>query len=286
MKKGFKALLILICVSVCAFVALIYFGQNNGEFRYNKTQHVIEYYYFNQVKAPIAKVNQRGKNYSVENGCVTKINSKDKGFITTFDKKKYYIENATVFSGLLGDSLYKEGIFKSDAQGLLEVDGKEYCFKDGKLYSGVYKKSFYKSGILDNSKSGFIEVNGKEYFFLNGVVYNGLYDKVFYTDGLKDVSKNGFFNIEGNKLYLKKGVLFTGLKDKKYYLDGVFDEKTGERVSSMENVEGVYIKLGEQITFKMLKIVYIIFRTINSFFHPVNNAMHSIRISSNRYIIG
>ena len=34
------------------------------------------------------------------------------------------------------------------------------------------------------------------------------------------------------------------------------DEKTGERVTSVENVEGVYIKLGEQITFKMLKIVY------------------------------
>ena len=34
------------------------------------------------------------------------------------------------------------------------------------------------------------------------------------------------------------------------------DEKTGERVTKQENVEGVYIKLGEQITFKMLKIVY------------------------------
>ncbi len=34
------------------------------------------------------------------------------------------------------------------------------------------------------------------------------------------------------------------------------DEKTGERVTSEENVEGVYVKLGEQITFKMLKIVY------------------------------
>ncbi len=230
MKKGCKAVLIVFCVFVLTLFALIIVGERTGEFRHNEKSHTIEYYCLNAVKVPFAKVVHLGKNYGVEGGRVTLIEGKSEGFIKTSDKKEYYISYGKTFDGLLGDMLYKDGLFQSDAEGVFNLDNKEYCFKNGKLFTGIYNKVYYKQGVMDNSKTGFITVDGKEYLFFDGKLFNGIFENILYSDGLRDTAKTGFYNIDGKELYIKKGRLFTGIYKKKYYLNGEFNNKSGEIV--------------------------------------------------------
>ncbi len=211
-----------------SLISLIIIGERAGKFRHNETAHTVEYYAFNAVKMPWARVVKENRCYGVENGRVTLIDGKSEGFVNTDNKTEYYVLNGKTYDGLLGDRLYKDGTFQSGAVGIFKLDGKEYCFKDGILFTGIYEKVYFKNGVRDNSKSGLIEIDGKEYLFFNGKLFSGIFEKILYADGLRDTSKTGFYKIDGKELYLNKGKLFTGIYKKLYYLDGEFNGKTGE----------------------------------------------------------